>query len=189
MASGLERLQAGIRRCTACPLGLSRGHAVPGVGPDPAPVMFIGEAPGREEDKVGLPFVGRSGRFLDVLLAGIGRTRNEFFITSMVKCRPPGNRLPRSYELETCRDLWLMRQIAFVRPWVVVCLGGVSLRSLVGAVDLRQRHGTVIEKGGVRFFITYHPSAGMRFPRVREAMEHDFAVLGRLLEARESEST
>lgn len=181
MASGIGRLHAGIRRCTACPLGLSREHAVPGVGPVRASVMFVGEAPGREEDRVGLPFVGRSGRFLDVLLAGIGRTRDEFFITSMVKCRPPGNRLPRPCELEACRDLWLMRQVVLVRPRLIVCLGGVSVRSLVGPMDLQKSHGTVIEKGRWRFFVTYHPAAGMRFPRVREAMVADFAVLGRVL--------
>jgi uracil-DNA glycosylase family 4 len=182
----LESLHEGIRRCTACPLACSREHAVPGAGPAPAVVMFVGEAPGREEDKVGLPFVGRSGKFLDWLLSAIGRSRAEFFITSAVKCRPPGNRRPEPCEFQTCRELWLKRQIELITPKLVVCLGGVSTQSLLGKVDLQAVHGTVIEQGGQRFFVTYHPSAGMRFPRVREAMLADFIVLRELLASFES---
>ena len=184
MAS-LARLHAGIRRCTACPLASSRRHAVPGAGPASARAMLIGEAPGRKEDELGLPFVGPSGRFLDELLATIGRTRDEFYITSSVKCRPPQNRQPRPGELETCKDLWLTKQIALIRPRLIVCLGRVSAHSFVGSVDLRTQHGTIIRKDRQAYFITYHPAAGMRFPKVREVMIADFSVLNRILQMKE----
>ena len=177
----LQILHEGITRCTACPLAKNREHAVPGEGPAKAMIMFVGEAPGREEDKVGLPFVGRSGKYLDTLLAAIRHSRSEFFITSSVKCRPPGNRLPQPCELETCRKLWLLQQIEAIKPRVIVCLGGVSARTLLGTVELKKQHGTIIKQGGLSFFVTYHPSAAMRFPKIREAMQADFVLLNRVI--------
>ncbi len=185
MAS-LIRLHEGICRCTACPLACSRHHAVPGAGPVSARAMLVGEAPGREEDELGLPFVGRSGRFLEMVLAAIGRTRAEFFITSSVKCRPPRNRQPRPGELETCNSLWLSKQVALIRPKLIVCLGRVSAQTFLGTVDLRTQHGTVIIKDRQAYFITYHPAAGMRFPKIREAMIADFSALDRILQKKQS---
>jgi uracil-DNA glycosylase len=182
----LQTLEKEICTCKACPLSRGRTHAVPGAGSVSAVVMFVGEAPGREEDKTGLPFVGRSGKFLDSMLSSIGKTRAEFFITSSVKCRPPGNRMPEPCELETCRRLWLDRQIKCIRPRLVVCLGGVSVRSLLGEVSLHAAHGTVLERSGQAFFVTYHPSAAMRFTKIREAMLADFKVLRSLMMSFES---
>src|SRR3989344_7674711 len=100
-----------IRRCTACPLYKNATLAVPGDGPKNAKIMLIGEAPGEEEDRQGLPFVGKSGKYLTTLLESIGVQREDVFITSSVKCRPPKNRVPVSHELKTCKENWLSKQI------------------------------------------------------------------------------
>src|SRR3989338_3951753 len=107
----LYSLAEGIRHCTACPLWKSRTLAVPGEGPSNAKIMFLGEAPGAEEDRQGLPFVGRSGKFLDELFTTVGITRKEVFITGAVKCHPEKNRTPTSHEVYTCKSLWLDQQI------------------------------------------------------------------------------
>lgn len=177
----LESLHQGIVRCTACPLWRSRTHAVPGEGPCPAPAMLVGEAPGKEEDASGRPFRGRSGQVLTELFTEAGIRRETFFITSSVKCRPPRNRMPRPCELLTCRERWLLRQITILNPTLVVCLGGVSARSLLGIDRLEPVHGKVLEAQGRQFFVTYHPSSAMRFPRIRTAMRDDLRVLRRLL--------
>ena len=177
----LQTLDDGIRTCTACPLAHSRTHAVPGAGPAPTTIMLVGEAPGREEDRLGLPFIGRSGKLLDKILEDVGWSRTTLYITSAVKCRPPQNRIPTRAELETCRNLWLVRQIAILQPNIIVCLGGVSARTLIGPVDLREQHGTFIQRGDQRFFLTYHPAAALRFPVVRAAMVTDFRGLDKFL--------
>jgi DNA polymerase len=179
----LEELHEGIRECTACRLHCERTHAVPGEGRLSVPVMFIGEAPGANEDREGRPFIGRAGQFLDQLLLAVGLDRQSVFITSSVKCRPPGNRTPKHDELETCRRLWLERQIELVDPGIIVLLGKTPLRQLFGEkkASLADLHGTVRERQGRRYLLTYHPAAAMRFPTVRCAMQEDFRKLTEVL--------
>jgi uracil-DNA glycosylase family 4 len=171
-----------IVRCVQCPLHEKRNQAVPGEGDPTADVMFVGEAPGEREDLEGRPFCGRSGRFFDEVLSSVGLSRREVFVTSSVKCRPPGNRNPRAEELATCRELWLLKQIEIVNPHVVVLLGKVAVKSLL---DLEQSlvgtHGAVMDRNDRRYLVTYHPAAGMRFPRVRAAMMEDFCKLASFL--------
>ena len=164
-----------IRRCTACPLWKKRTLAVPGEGS--GKIMFVGEAPGVEEDRQGLPFVGRSGKFLDEMLKLGGLDRRKVFLTGAVKCHPSGNRNPTVGELRTCRELFLEKQIKVLKPKLVVILGRVALKSLLGGEKLGELHGKVVVKDGQRYFATYHPAAGMRFPSVREKMEKDFKKL------------
>lgn len=177
----LDSLHHGIERCRKCRLHEERTHAVPGEGPVGARWMFVGEAPGEQEDKRARPFCGRAGRYLDKLLEGIGLVRGKIYITSSVKCRPPGNRDPKRDELKTCREAWLDRQIELIDPEVIVILGKTPLDQLFGDKGvLRDLHGTVRERGGRRYLITYHPAAGMRFPQADEAMREDFEVLRRI---------
>ncbi len=173
----LFSLAEGIRRCTACPLWKSRTLAVPGEGPRDAKIMFVGEAPGREEDRVGLPFVGRSGKFLDEMLVVAGLKRNEVFITGACKCRPPQNRTPTTQELLTCHDLWLKRQIEIIKPEIVVVMGTSALYSLLGKKEIGKLRGKIIAQDDQRYFVTYHPAAGMRFPKIKKMMKLDFEVL------------
>lgn len=183
MPETLFSLAEQIRRCTSCPLYKNRMLAVPGEGKVGAKLMLIGEAPGAEEDRIGLPFVGRSGKFLDVMLSQIGLGRGDVFVTGACKCRPPQNRVPTSKELVTCRELWLQKQISLVDASVVVLLGGSALWSVVSEKSIAKFHGKVIVKDGRKYFVTYHPSAGMRFPAVRKAMEKDFLKLKLMLNA------
>jgi len=184
----LYNLAEQIRRCTACPLWKKRTLAVPGEGPASAKIMFIGEAPGAEEDRIGKPFVGRSGKFLNELLEVAGIKRDKVFVTGMVKCRPPKNRNPTVQELKTCKRLWLDKQIEVIQPRLVVVLGNIALKSLLGnsskkKFKIKDLHGKVIERNNLKYFITYHPAAGMRFPKIKELMIKDFKTL-RLLKSR-----
>lgn len=181
MPETLFSLAEQIRRCTACPLSKKRMLAVPGEGKVGSKLMFIGEAPGAQEDRLGLPFVGRSGKFLDVMLGKIGLNRSDVFITGACKCRPPQNRTPTSKELVTCRELWLQKQIELVNASVVVLLGSSALWSVLGEKEVKKWHGKVVVRDGRKYFVTYHPSAGMRFPAVRKLMEGDFLKLGKIL--------
>jgi DNA polymerase len=178
----LDHMHRRIRRCTACPLHRSRTHAVPGEGDCAARVMFVGEAPGAQEDEVGRPFVGPSGRFLDELLAEYNLRRDAIFITSSVKCRPPGNRPPHAEELAICKQRWLVPQIELINPRVIVLLGAVAVRQVLGWTgELRDLHGRTEQLGGRICAITYHPAAGMRFPDVRRTMRQDFRQFSALL--------
>lgn len=143
----LDRLAAGIRRCVKCRLCRERTHAVPGEGPAGAAVFFLGEAPGRNEDAAGRPFVGLAGRTLNRLLALAGLNRPDVFITSCVKCRPPHNRLPRADELTICKQAWLLEQVRLVNPRIVVLLGATAIRQLLGR-DVFRRSGIPARHAG-----------------------------------------
>ncbi|MBI2662870.1 uracil-DNA glycosylase [Candidatus Woesearchaeota archaeon] len=170
-----------IRRCTACPLWKGRTLAVPGEGAKDVGIMFIGEAPGSEEDRQGVPFVGRSGKFLDFLLGIIELKREDVFMTSIVKCRPPKNRMPSVNEIKKCQELWLKKQIDVLNPRLIVLLGKVSSNALLGKIDIEQFHGKIIEKEGRKYFVSYHPAAGMRFPKIKALMKEDFKKLNKII--------
>ncbi len=184
MENTLFSLSEGIRRCTACPLWKKRFLAVPGEGPENAKIMFVGEAPGAEEDKQGVPFVGPAGKFLNQLLEKSGIKRNDIFLTGAVKCHPKKNRFPNQKELDTCRELWLKKQIEVVNPQLIVILGAAALFSLLGKKEVGKWRGKIVEKvigkDMRRYFITYHPSAGRRFPKIKRKMEEDFEVVKKL---------
>ncbi|HYE35341.1 uracil-DNA glycosylase [Methylocaldum sp.] len=178
----LENLASGIRRCIACRLHESRRLAVPGEGPANAEIVLLGEGPGGKEDATGRPFVGPAGRYLDKLLQSQGISRNRLFITNCVKCRPPENRTPRRDELKTCTSTWLERQLELISPRTVVLLGQVAARQMLGdTATVSELHGTVQERDGRRYFVTYHPAAALRFDWIAATLREDFEVLGKLL--------
>lgn len=177
----LDALARRIRRCRKCRLHAHRTHAVPGVGPAPAPLMMVGEAPGRLEDESGEPFVGQAGAYLDRLLADVGIDRADVFVTSALKCRPPKNRPPRVDELTICGETWMSRQLAAVDPQIVVVMGQAAVRQLLGEVArMTDVHGQTRTRDGRTYLLTYHPAAGMRFPQLAAEIRRDFAKLGRL---------
>jgi len=147
-----------ICTCQLCPLSLGRKCAVPGSGPSPARIMLVGEAPGREEDLKGLPFVGRAGRLLDRALALAGLVRSEVFITSVIKCRPPENRKPKKLEVDLCRP-YLQAQMDIVHPRIVCLMGNTATQAVLGMQGVKTLRGQILQD---RFLVTYHPAAVLR---------------------------
>ncbi len=178
----INSLARGICRCRECRLYKSRKHAVPGEGSVTSGIFLIGEAPGKNEDEQGRPFVGLSGKFLDKLLEKAGLSRSEIFVTGSVKCRPPNNRIPKNDELKICKENWLSRQIEIIDPRLVVLFGKVALKQVLGEEDnLEKVHGQVRQLNGRKCLITFHPAAAMRFPKVRRKMERDIAKVREIM--------
>ncbi|MYB34165.1 MAG: uracil-DNA glycosylase [Gammaproteobacteria bacterium] len=164
----LEEVASVVRGCQRCPLSRERKNAVPGTGNPAADWMFIGEAPGRDEDLQGLPFVGRSGQLLTSMIAALGLSRDQVFIANAIKCRPPDNRDPAEHEVEQCTP-YLKAQIAMVQPRVIVALGRISARLLLDAHEktpMSLLRGAVhtYEKTGIPLIVTYHPAYLLRSP-------------------------
>lgn len=179
MATKVGRLSAihtEIYACTRCALHKGRSRTVPGAGSPDAEILFIGEAPGLHEDEQGLPFVGKSGQYLDELLAGIGLAREQVFIANVVKCRPPNNRDPFTDEIEACNP-YLRRQIEVIDPLVIATLGRYSMAMFFPNARISDIHGQ--PKFGTKraYFPLYHPAAVLRNANLRPDMEADFARL------------
>ena len=173
----LEALAIQIRSCVQCPLHASRTKAVPGEGSPSARVMLIGEAPGRDEDQRGQPFVGAAGRFLDQMLAGSGVDRSDLFITNTVKCRPENSRTPRKREIDTCTSLYLFEQIELINPALIMLLGSVATKKLLGVTSVNEVRGRVIEHNNRKYLAGYHPAASFYRDDMAENIRQDFALL------------
>ena len=160
----LNELYAPYQKCKECPLGfLGRKNVVFGEGNPDAKLMFIGEAPGKDEDEQGRPFVDRSGQLLNKALLLVGIDRSEIFITNIVKCRPPNNRLPEPIEANTCKSILLFNQIKIVRPQIICTLGSFAIQSLMQQVlQITKIRGSLLEKDGMLIIPTYHPSYILR---------------------------
>ncbi len=169
-----------MRVCVLCTLAQTRKLSVPGEGPAPAPVMLIGEGPGRNEDEQGRPFVGASGKFLDELLAAGGLQRAQVYITNVVKCRPPENRDPQPAEVAACAG-YLERQIELVDPRVIVTLGRVSMARWFPVERISAIHGQAREFGGRLVVPMFHPAAALHQPKIRPQLLEDFGKLPELI--------
>lgn len=171
-----------IRACQACPLHATRTHAVPGEGPVGARIAFVGEAPGRDEDEQGRPFIGRSGQLLRRTIAEIGLTGDDVFIGNVLKCRPPGNRDPQPAEIECCRH-FLLAQLVLIKPRIVVTLGRYSMNLLISSnLKISKDHGKHILKDGLLYLPTFHPSAILRNFSSPEEFKHDLLKAKKLSE-------
>jgi DNA polymerase len=177
----LDRVAFLVRNCTDCPLASGRTHAVPGEGNPQADVMFIGEAPGFQEDRQGRPFVGPAGKLLDGLLASIGTNRDDVFIANMVKCRPPDNRDPDPGELAACTK-FLDRQIELVNPKLIVTLGRFAFGRYFPGEGITKARGRLREKDGRKIFPVLHPAAVLRRDELRPTMIEDFKAISEILE-------
>ena len=159
-----EELQKECLACRRCGLAEQRTNVVFGVGNRHAEVLFIGEAPGANEDAQGEPFVGRAGKLLDDMLAMIGLDRTKIYIANSIKCRPPQNRDPLNTEKEACAD-YLRRQMELMRPKIIVCLGRISAAEIIKPdFKITQEHGQFFEKNGMLMMALYHPAALLRDP-------------------------
>lgn len=159
-----EALQQRCMQCRACGLAESRTNVVFGMGAPDAEVLFVGEAPGANEDEQGLPFVGKAGQLLDDMLQMIGLHRSRIYITNSIKCRPPQNRDPLNTEKEACAG-YLQQQLQLMQPKIIVCLGRISAMEMIKPdFKITQEHGQFFEKNGVLMTALYHPAALLRDP-------------------------
>ncbi|MCL2679218.1 MAG: uracil-DNA glycosylase [Dehalococcoidia bacterium] len=178
--SALNELYAGICACRKCEIFRTRTRAVPGEGPENAEIMFIGEAPGWHEDQQGRPFVGSAGQFLDALLKSIGLSRQQVYITNVIKTRPPDNRDPLPQEIANCRP-WLDRQLEIIKPKMIVTLGRFSLGQFMPGSAISKIHGTAVKKDGVLYFPMYHPAAALHQGSLRGVIQSDMLKIPGLL--------
>ena len=167
--------------CTKCELHHSRINAVPGEGPSDAEILFIGEGPGFHENEQGRPFVGAAGRFLEELLENVGMSREQVYITNVVKCRPPGNRDPRPEEIEICTRDYLDRQIQSIKPKVIVTLGRFSMALYLPNAKISEVHGQPLRVKGRLVVPMYHPAAALHQGSLRPVIESDFSKLPELI--------
>ncbi|MDX8401734.1 MAG: uracil-DNA glycosylase [Mariprofundaceae bacterium] len=180
-AVSLEALREQARDCRACRLAESRTQVVFGVGCTRPSIVFIGEAPGRDEDLKGEPFVGRAGRLLDRMLAAIGLDRDAVYIMNTVKCRPPGNRDPRPDEIAACRR-WFDPQLELLSPSIICLLGRVAAQTVLETdAPLAALRGRWHEVRGIRARVTYHPAYLLRSARQKERSWQDLRAIARAL--------
>jgi len=183
----LKKLNDQTLSCQKCDLRQTCSQVVPGAGSAEAEIMFIGEGPGKEEDKQGIPFVGAAGKFLDEMLEMISLKREDVYIANVVKCRPPNNRDPLPEEAEACWP-WLERQIKIINPKLIVTLGRHSLERFLPGQKISQIHGKALRRAvpkmGIRiFYALYHPAAALYNGSMREVLIKDFKKIPKVLEA------
>jgi len=182
----LQKLNKKIRNCKKCPLWKTRKNTVPGEGPTNAKIMCVGQSPGAMENKTGRPFIGPAGRFLNQLLKIAGIEREKIFITSPLKClpQPPLNRKPTKKEIEDCLP-YFKKQIEIINPQKFILLGEIAFSVFFPKEKLNKFRGKWITlrqaRGKKKYFITYHPAAGLRFPKMRRILEKDFKNLSKSL--------
>ncbi|MBI4497672.1 MAG: uracil-DNA glycosylase [Chloroflexi bacterium] len=176
----LDELHQAMLPCTRCGLAQGRTQVVPGVGPADARIMFIGEGPGFQEDRQGLPFVGPAGQFLNELLASIGLKRDQVYITNVIKCRPPQNRDPMPGEIAACRP-WLEQQIARIKPKIIVTLGRHSMARYFPGESISRIHGKHKVVDGTTIFAMYHPAAALHQDSLKATLREDIKKLPALL--------
>ncbi len=184
-SESLDGIRADLGDCTRCKLHGGRTNLVFGVGSPTADLVFVGEAPGRDEDRQGIPFVGRAGQLLTRIIAAIGMSRDEVYIANVIKCRPQNNRNPEPDEVATCEP-FLFRQIDVIRPRVVVALGGFAIRTLLRTDEAVSRlRGRVFDYRGAKLIPTFHPAFLLRSPERKGDVWEDMKRVRALLAGRE----
>ena len=176
----LAQIDRAVKTCHGCRLWRTATHAVPGEGSFKAPIMFVGEGPGYHEDKLGRPFVGRAGTLLDRLLLRNEISREEVFITNVVKHRPPDNRAPMKDEARACLP-FLIQQIKVINPKIIVTLGRSALEVFLKDKPIGEMHGQGFKLGNRVIFPLYHPAAALRSPAVLQILERDFRNLPKIM--------
>jgi DNA polymerase len=182
----LEKISFKIKNCTKCILYKNRKNAVPGEGSWKNKIMLIGEAPGFNEDEQGRPFVGRAGKLLEEFLDYIGKSREDVFITNVVKCRPPNNRQPEQEEINICTSLYLDKQIDLIKPKLIVCLGNISANYIfkkfgLNFESMNKEHGKVFQISNLliqtKIIATYHPAAILRNQDLMSIAKSDWRII------------
>jgi DNA polymerase len=177
----LEKIRNQVISCTKCDLCKSRTNAVPGKGNPNAEIIFVGEAPGRTEDLKGEPFVGAAGKKLTEMLEKNGIARESVYITNVVKCRPPNNRVPTESERLACNE-YLEKEIQLINPKIICIMGNTACNSILGQGEITKNRGKIIKKDGKTFFLTFHPAATIYNQELIPIMEKDLAALAEALQ-------
>ena len=180
----LDSIAENVRECQKCKLCETRIKAVPGKGNFDADVIFVGEAPGRNEDIHGEPFVGAAGKRLDMILEDTGIDRKDVYITNIVKCRPPKNRVPSKKEEESCND-FIKQEIEIINPKIICVMGNTAYGTLLDGKEITKNHGKIVEKDGRKFFVTFHPAATIYNQKLVEELKEDFRKLAKFLETKD----
>ncbi len=175
--SALQVIREDIGDCTRCRLSQGRKNIVFGAGNENADIMFVGEGPGADEDEQGLPFVGRAGQLLNNMISAMGIKREDVYIANVVKCRPPGNRTPERDECDTCSP-FLLRQIQVIQPKIIVALGAVAAKNLLGMNDsMANLRCRLYDFKGTKLAVTYHPAYLLRDPRQKSEAWKDLKMV------------
>ena len=172
----LDIIQKNVITCKKCDLCDTRINAVPGIGNQKADVVFIGEAPGKNEDLHGEPFIGTAGKRLDDALENAGLARDDVYITNIVKCRPPNNRVPNDTEKSMCSD-YLEDELTIINPKIICLLGNTPFYSILGGKEISKNHGKIIFKGDRVYFVTFHPAATIYNQKLVEVFKNDIKKL------------
>jgi uracil-DNA glycosylase len=177
-SDSLEKIASEVMGCPLCKLSRSRINAVPGEGQLSSKIILIGEAPGKNEDEQGKPFVGAAGRVLNQALEKADIKRDEVFITNVVKCRPPGNRVPENDERSICSQ-YLYREISLIAPKIICILGSTAYSSILGGKSITKNRGKIVERNGLKYFLTIHPAAAIYNKELRSVLNNDLLKLSK----------
>ena len=180
MKQKLEKVKQNVIKCTKCELAKTRTNSVPGKGDFKSDVIFVGEAPGKNEDRNGEPFIGVAGKKLSAALEGAGISRDKVYITNIVKCRPPKNRVPKTNERETCQD-YLKQEIAIIKPKLICILGNTAFNSLLGGSEIMKFRGKIVQKDNQLYFLTVHPAATIYNQKLIDVLNEDIIKLFELV--------
>ena len=184
----LETIKQNVIECTKCELCKTRTNSVPGKGNFQSDVIFVGEAPGRNEDKHGEPFVGAAGKKLSAALEGAGISREEVYITNVVKCRPPNNRVPNTTERDTCKE-YLKKEISIIKPKIICVLGNTAFNSVLGGSEITKFRGKLALKDNQLYFITIHPAATIYNQELISTLNSDIVKLFDLIRELKNDKT
>ncbi len=176
MTQELEIVKQNVIKCTKCDLCKTRTNAVPGKGNFQSDVIFVGEAPGKNEDQKGEPFIGVAGKKLSAALDGAGISRDDIYITNIVKCRPPNNRVPTTNERDTCKE-YLKQEIAIIKPKLICVLGNTAFNSILGGSEIIKYRGKVVRKDNLLYFLTIHPAATIYNQKLIDVLKNDIVKL------------
>jgi len=179
MKRKLENIRQQVTKCTKCDLSKTRNKSVPGKGNFKADVIFVGEAPGKNEDVEGEPFIGIAGKKLSIALENAGITRNEVYITNIVKCRPPKNRVPTTTERNTCQN-YLEKEIEIIKPKIICILGNTAFNSVLNGNEITKFRGKIARKNNQLYFLTIHPAATIYNQKLIKMLKKDMKKLFKL---------
>ena len=176
MIKKIEQIKQEVIKCTKCELSETRTNSVPGKGNFKSDVIFVGEAPGKNEDERGEPFIGIAGKKLSDALENAGISRDDIYITNIVKCRPPSNRVPKTNERETCQE-YLKQEISIIKPKLICILGNTVFNSILGGSEIMKYRGKIAQKNEQLYFISIHPAATIYNQKLVDVFKEDIKKL------------